>query len=137
MLLLRATAKSACPLIPVPVQAEFKTMSDHPHAQYDDNSQLDGGWSWPPGWCLRAPARAVASYSQLLAWNPQPRGLYAPASALQPPSTVDIQQQIEEAVQRAVQVALPAVLGPTTSQPSLPPPPSATAVPSSEPPGNP
>ena len=85
---------------------------------HDDQDQTDAGWSWPPGWCLPAPPAVAAGYGQPPPWSFQPPGYYATGPTFHPPSATDLRQQVEEAVQRAVQSVLPTALGASASQPS-------------------
>ena len=73
----------------------------------DDHSpSASRDWSWQPGWQLPTPA-ATAPFGGL-GWplNPHPLSYPLPPPAL---PTGDLQRLVEDAVQRAVQAALPAL----------------------------
>ena len=63
-------------------------------------------WSWQPGWQLPTPA-ATMPYGGL-GWPPPP---HPPSYPFPPPTqpTGDLQRLVEDAVQRAVQAALPSL----------------------------
>ena len=114
---------------PLLVQAALEALCDE-RLNHNNKEQTDAGWTWPLVWCLPALPAAAAGYNQPLPWNFHPWGYmyYVAGPAFHTPLAIDFWQQVEEAVQRAVQAVLQTALGATTSQLPCPPPHLALVV---------